>query len=33
MVDEDRTDGGGTGGVGMFSMTIGDEEFSHIGND
>ena len=26
MIDEDRVDGGGTGGVGMFSMTLGDDE-------
>ena len=31
MVDEDRIDGGGTGGVGMFSMTMGDDEI--IQND
>ena len=26
IVDDERNDGGGTGGVGMFSMTIGEDE-------
>ena len=26
IVDDERNDGGGTGGVGMFSMTMGEDE-------